>query len=82
MEFKPMDANVPAIDDEPVITGYAALTEFMNKHGFRTSRSTLTKICSPAVNSGPPVEGYYGKFPMFRPSRTLQWARNRGRRPS
>jgi hypothetical protein len=76
-----MDASAPAVDDEPVITGYAALTEFFNKHGYRTARSTLTKMGSPAINTGPPVEGYYGKFPIFKPSRALQWARDRGRQP-
>ena len=29
---------------------------------------------------GPPVEGYWGNLPAFRPSRALEWARSRIRR--
>jgi hypothetical protein len=64
---------------EKPIAGYRALAEFLNEQGYRTSASTLSKYCSPAINIGPPKEGYFGIFPIFLPSRALEWARNRGR---
>jgi hypothetical protein len=54
-----------------------ALAEWLTAQGFRISYSTLTKICSPAINTGPPTEAYWGRFPMHSPSRGLDWARNR-----
>jgi hypothetical protein len=64
---------------EKLISGYRELAAFLNGQGFRTSASTLTKYCSPAVNIGPPSEGYWGKYQTFKPSRVLEWARGRMR---
>jgi hypothetical protein len=62
---------------EKLIAGYRELAEFLTGEGYRTSHSTMAKYCSPAVNIGPPSEGYWGRFPIFRPSRARQWARER-----
>jgi hypothetical protein len=65
--------------EEKPICGYGPLAEFLTDHGFKTSKSFISKICSPAVGNGPPIEGYWGKFPLFLPSRSLTWARARVR---
>jgi hypothetical protein len=68
-----MDTN----GSEKLIAGYRALAEFLTSEGFPTSHSTMTKYCSPAINTGPAKEGYWGKLPLFSPSRALEWARSR-----
>ena len=62
---------------EKLLVGYGRLAEFLTMEGYPTSRSTMAKYCSPAVNIGPAVEGYWGKLPAFAPSRVLDWARAR-----
>jgi hypothetical protein len=62
---------------ERPIAGYSMLSEFLTCEGYPVSRSTLQKYCSPAINIGPPREGYWGRLPIFRPSRALRWARER-----
>jgi hypothetical protein len=64
---------------EKPIVGYRALADFLNSEGYRTSASTLSKYCSPAINTGPEKSGYFGIFPTFLPSVVLSWARTRGR---
>jgi hypothetical protein len=65
--------------EEKPLCGYGPAAKFLTGEGYRTSKSTLSKICSPAVNSGPQIEGYWGKFPIFLPSRLIAWARARVR---
>jgi hypothetical protein len=67
----------PIDQEEKLIAGYAELADFLNSKGFKTSRSTVTKYCSPAIATGPPTEGYFGRYPTFKPSRTLEWAKAR-----
>jgi hypothetical protein len=67
------------VDQEKPIAGHRALAAFLTEHGFPTSHSTVAKHCSPAINTGPPIEGYWGRLPLFAPSRTLKWARDRVR---
>jgi hypothetical protein len=62
---------------EKYLAGYSAVTDFLNENGFTTSNSTITKICSPKINKGPPREGMWGPLPIFLPSRVLEWARER-----
>jgi hypothetical protein len=64
---------------EKLIAGYRELANFLTGEGFRTSQSTMAKYCSPAINIGPPCEGYWGRLPTYRPSRVLQWAHSRMR---
>ena len=67
--------------DERLIPGHQLLAEFLTGRGYRTSKSTISKYCSPAINIGPPVEGYWGRWPLFKPSRALAWAKARTRPP-
>jgi hypothetical protein len=53
------------------------LAAFLTEHGYPTGHSTLAKYCSPAINTGPPAECWWGKRPMYRPSRALEWAQSR-----
>jgi len=64
---------------EKLITGYGPLAQFLTENGFRTSHSTMAKYGSPALNIGPPKEGFWGRYPTFKPSRVLAWARSRMR---
>jgi hypothetical protein len=64
---------------ERLITGYGPLAQFLTENGYRASHSTMAKYCSPAINIGPPSEGYWGRFPTFKPSRVLAWAQTRMR---
>jgi hypothetical protein len=66
---------------EKLLVGYRQLAEFLTAAGFPTSKSTMSKYCAPSLNIGPPVEAYWGKLPAFRPSRSLEWARQRLRPP-
>jgi hypothetical protein len=70
-----MDAYKQA--EERLIVGYGPLAEFLTVSGYPTSKSTISKYCSPAIDIGPPVESYWGKLPTFLPSRVLSWARGR-----
>jgi len=68
------------IDGKPIeekLLPRRALAEWLTEQGFPISYSTITKYCSPAINCGPPTEAYWGRLPMHRPSRALDWARAR-----
>jgi hypothetical protein len=65
------------MDDEKLIIGYAKLAEYLTECGFPISPSTATKYGSPKIDKGPPKEGYWGNQPIFKPSRSLEWARSR-----
>jgi hypothetical protein len=64
-------------NDERLIVGYTSLACFLREAGYPISRSTVSKYCSPAINIGPPVEGYWGRLPAFKPSRAKDWAKAR-----
>lgn len=74
----PSPANVSAYSGnaEKLLTR-RQLVEFLNGEGFPMGFSTLQKYCSPAINCGPPIEAWWGRLPMYRPSRALEWARAR-----
>ena len=65
------------LTEEKLLVGYGPLAAFLTDEGFPTSKSTMSKYCSPAINTGPPVEAYWGRLPAFSPSRSLAWARAR-----
>jgi len=65
--------------EEKLLVGYRQLADFLTDAGFPTSKSTMSKYCSPALDIGPPVESYWGKLPAFLPSRALAWAKARMR---
>jgi hypothetical protein len=70
-----MDADELA--EEKLIVGYRPLAEFLTDNGYPLSKSTISKYCSPAIDTGPPVEAYWGRLPAFSPSHALAWARAR-----
>lgn len=46
----------------------------LRDHGIPISESTLEKVCSPAVNQGPPVACYWGSRPLYDLDEALPWA--------
>ncbi len=69
------DGAAAAADDRLLTRSEAAA--FLRSHGYRISYSTLTKICSPAINTGPPSVGKFGRDNLYQPSVLLAWARTR-----
>jgi hypothetical protein len=71
------------LDDEPLLAGYAAMARCLTKHGFKTAKSTLSKIGAPSAKDELPaaerlpVEGYWGILPVANPTRLIEWARSR-----
>jgi hypothetical protein len=69
------------MDDLP--KGYLTrdqLFELLRSHGFPIGRSTLDKLCAPAVNEGPrPIAFWPGHppRPLYDAASGLQWARAR-----
>ena len=63
--------------EEKLIVGYGPLAEFLTGNGYPLSKSTMSKYCSPAIDTGPRVEAYWGRLPAFSPSQALAWARAR-----
>jgi hypothetical protein len=63
--------------EEKLIVGYGPLAEFLTDNGYPLSKSTISKYCSPAIDTGPPVEAYWGRLPAFSPSNALAWGRAR-----
>jgi hypothetical protein len=51
------------------------LRKFLNDRGFPIGESSFDKICMPSRNEGPEVEAYWGRRPLYRPDRGLEWAR-------
>jgi hypothetical protein len=51
------------------------LVSIFNAKGYPISLSTLNKRCMPSCNTGPPVDGWWGRLAMHCPHRGLDWAR-------
>jgi hypothetical protein len=68
---------------EPLLAGYAAMSDHLTARGFRTSKSTLSKLGAPSANAELPaderlpIEGYWGILPIAKPSRLIDWAYRR-----
>jgi hypothetical protein len=52
------------------------LVPFLNANGIPISESTLSKLCAPSVNRGPPVASWWGKRPLYAPGPGLEWAKS------
>jgi hypothetical protein len=57
------------------------LHQLLVQHGIPLGRSTLDKLCAPAVNQGPPVAAIWpgrGKNvrPLYEPAAALAWAKS------
>jgi hypothetical protein len=53
------------------------LPPVLNAAGFPISASTLAKLCSPAINAGPPISYWWGRYPIYDDEEALEWARAR-----
>jgi hypothetical protein len=67
-------ANISQTEDQ-FLHGYAELSEFLTKNGFKIAESTLSKFCN--VGKGPPNEGIWGKKKRFLASKAMAWAEDR-----
>jgi hypothetical protein len=61
-------------DDEPLI-GYGPMVEFAACQGFPIAKATLNKRCSPAINTGPKIIGYFGARPATTKGLLRAWLR-------
>jgi hypothetical protein len=50
---------------------------FLRERGFPYGNSTINKLCSPAINQGPPIDAYLGKRPLRTPEKVIEWAEAR-----
>lgn len=53
------------------------LAPFLSQKGFKTSIHKLNRLCSPAINEGPPVAGRWGAADLYHPEAAVQWAEAR-----
>ena len=53
------------------------LVQLLREHGYPFGKSTLDKLCAPAVNEGPPVDAWMGNRPLYAPAVALAWAESR-----
>jgi hypothetical protein len=64
-------------NDDSKLIGYRELTDFLIARGYPLKLGTVQRLGGPATNLGPPREGYWGRFPIYKPERVLEWARAR-----
>ena len=64
---------------KPLMTR-SELREFLISEGFPLGESTFEKICMPSRGEGPEVEAWWGRRPLYRPTRGLEWAKSRLRK--
>jgi len=55
------------------------LVEFLTERGYPISFSTLSKLCMPSRDEGPPLVGRWGSRDFYDPAQALAWARSRFR---
>jgi hypothetical protein len=55
------------------------VVELLNESGYPISFSTLTKLCMPSRNEGPPSVGRWANRDLYEPSKVLAWAKARFR---
>lgn len=66
------------LPDEEFVMGYGALSTFLTSKGFPIAKKTLQKVSMPSAGGGgPPIAGWWGQLPAFRPDDALAWARGR-----
>jgi hypothetical protein len=42
--------------------------------GYPISDNKLIKMCAPSVNQGPPIDGYWGRRPLYTLEAGIDWA--------
>jgi len=50
---------------------------FLRALGYAYSTSQINRLCSPAVNEGPPIARWHGPRPLRTPDDVIAWAKNR-----
>jgi hypothetical protein len=50
---------------------------FLRALGYAYSTSEINRLCSPAVNEGPPVTLWHGPRPLRTPDDVIAWAESR-----
>ncbi len=55
------------------------LVLLLQEYGYPIAKSTLDKLCMPAINEGPPVAAWWGRRPLYDPEEALAWAEARAR---
>lgn len=63
------------VDDEDLLIGYGLMVQFATSEGFPIAKSTLNKRCSPAINTGPKIIGYFGQRPATTKGFMRAWLR-------
>jgi hypothetical protein len=53
------------------------IVQHLRDQGFPIGLSTLNKLCAPAINTGPPIAGWFGRTPLYDPPVALEWAKAR-----
>jgi hypothetical protein len=53
------------------------LVKYLTTNGFKISFGTLNRLCAPACNEGPPLDGVWSGRAYYDPGRALAWARAR-----
>lgn len=54
-----------------------ALGEALRQRGIPISDSTLNKMCAPSRGDGPPVDGWWGPYPLYDLDAGIAWAEGR-----
>jgi hypothetical protein len=79
--------NTDDFCSEKALAGYPAMVEFLcTEVGFKTSKSTISKLGAPSINDQLPPEerlpiiGYWGLLPIAMPSGLRAWAWRRARK--
>lgn len=62
---------------EPRLATRRQLLDHLHAHDFPIGRSTIDKLCAPAVNQGPPVAAWWGRRPLYDIDVAIGWARGR-----
>jgi hypothetical protein len=60
------------MDFRPVFR--AELAKILTDRGFKISSSALANLH--IRGAGPPIEGYWGRRPIFDPDRGIEWAKS------
>jgi hypothetical protein len=60
--------------EQPLLTR-RQLVVYLNENGFPIGSGTISRLCSPAYNDGPPVAGWWGNRCLYDRQRALEWAR-------
>jgi hypothetical protein len=67
----------PDDDDSAPVVGCRAMAECATAMGFQTSHSSMQKWTSPAVNTGPKIESYWGALPVTTRGNIRIWIKSR-----